>query len=79
MDKKDKVWQLDKKDVIPICNKCYNILKDKDIFNYIGHEYYRGFRSEQEYRLEWQNQDYCFFCDIYETLKKEKKSEENGK
>lgn len=73
--KKDKVWQLDKKDVVPVCDKCYNLLKDKEVFRYIGNENYRGLHSEQEYRLEWQNQDYCFFCDIYKILKRDKGSE----
>ena len=71
-EKNDKVWQLDKKDVIPICNNHYKLLKDKDVFKYIGNHNYRGLHSEEEYRSEWQDQEYCFFCDIYDTIKDSK-------
>lgn len=64
----DKVWQLDKRDVIPICDRCYNLLKDIEVFKYIGDENYRGFRSEQNYRFCWQDQNYCFFCEIKKML-----------
>ena len=75
-EKKNKVWQLGKKNVVPICDKCYNLLKNKDIFKYIGDQKYAGLRSEHEYRYNWRDQNYCFFCDICNTIKLEEAEEE---
>ena len=66
-----KVWQIDKKEVIPICEKCYDIFKDEKIFNHIGNKDYKGIHEENEYRYEWTNQEFCFFCFIYNKIKNE--------
>lgn len=59
-----KVWQLDKKDVVPICKECYELFKNEDVFENIGDSNYRGF-NDSRYRYEWNDQNFCFFCFIY--------------